>query len=183
MSSQATSSDQIIALHNGGGVQKGLGEKFWPDLQTGTGNFTVPFAFPPKQNSFQTQRNLGYSTGNKNGSFGIGWSVTMPGVMRKISKGTPHYRDIDREVTNWDTFVHSRAENLVPVKDPSRDPLGATRFRRRTEGHFAKVIHHHAPKIGSTDLAVCRKQGLKSYKSIVRLAPMNRLTTIQRPAA
>lgn len=150
MGSQATSPSQIIVLLNGGGTQQGLGEKLSPDLYTGTGNFTVPIALPPGRNGFQPQLNLGYSTGNENDYFGPGWSLSIPGVMRKTSKGIPRYRDYDREVANWDTFVLSGAEDLVPVEDLSLDPLNATRFRPRTEGLVVKIIYHHIPKLEST---------------------------------
>ena len=33
-----------IALPKGGGALSGIGEKFSPDLHTGTGNFSVPIA-------------------------------------------------------------------------------------------------------------------------------------------
>ena len=33
---------QVISLPKGGGALRGIGEKFAPDLHTGTGNFTVP---------------------------------------------------------------------------------------------------------------------------------------------
>jgi hypothetical protein len=60
MSSNATAPGQIIRLPKGGGAQRGLGEKFSPDLHTGTGNFTVPIAIPPGGNGFQPQLNLVY---------------------------------------------------------------------------------------------------------------------------
>lgn len=163
MGSQATSPNQIITLPKGGGAQHGLGEKFSPDLHTGTGNFTIPIALHPGRNGFQPQLNLVYSTGNGNGYFGLGWSLSIPGVMRKTSKGIPRYRDYDKGVKNWDTFVLSGAEDLVPVKDSSLDPLKATRFRPRTEGLFAKIIHHHDAQAGTNYWEVCSKDGLISY--------------------
>ena len=163
MGSQATSPSQIISLPKGGGAQHGLGEKFSPDLHTGTGNFTVPITLPPGRNGFQPQLNLVYSTGNGNGYFGLGWSLSIPGVMRKTSKGIPRYRDYDRKVKNWDTFVLSGAEDLVPITDTSLDPMKATRFRPRTEGLFAKIIHHHDAQAGTNYWEVCSKDGLISY--------------------
>ncbi|HEU0048029.1 MAG TPA: SpvB/TcaC N-terminal domain-containing protein, partial [Nitrososphaera sp.] len=70
MSSQSSASGQIISLPKGGGALHGIGEKFSPDLHTGTGNFTVPIALPSGRNGFQPQLNLVYSTGNGNGPFG-----------------------------------------------------------------------------------------------------------------
>ena len=93
MGNSAGASQQIIAAPKGGGAQKGIGEKFSPDLFTGTGNFTVPIALPPGRNGFQPQLNLVYSTGHGNGPFGLGWNLSVPGVSRKTWKGIPRYDD------------------------------------------------------------------------------------------
>jgi len=63
-----------ISLPKGGGALRGLGEKFAPDLQTGTGNFSVPIAFPSGRHGFQPGLSLVYSSGNGNSVFGLGWS-------------------------------------------------------------------------------------------------------------
>ena len=124
---------QVISLPQGGGALNGIGEKFTPDLHTGTGNFTVPIALPTGRNGFQPQVSFVYSTGTGNGPFGLGWSLSIPGVTRKTSKGIPVYDD------SKDVFILSGAEDLVPT--PSR-PSGATRFRPRTEGLFARIDHY-----------------------------------------
>src|SRR5438067_12594538 len=107
MASNSTAPSQIISLPKGGGAQHGMGEKFAPDLHTGTGNFTIPLALPPGRNGFHPQLNLVYSTGNGNGLFGLGWSLSIPGVSRKTSKGVPHYDD------RRDVFTLSGSEDLV----------------------------------------------------------------------
>src|SRR5215211_7290083 len=86
---------QVISLPKGGSALKGIGEKFSPDLHTGTGNFTVPIALPPGRNGFQPDLSLVYSTGNGNGTFGLGWALSVPGVSRRTSKGVPRYDDSD----------------------------------------------------------------------------------------
>ena len=72
MSSQSDAVSQIISAPRGGGALQGIGEKFSPDLFTGTGNFTVPIALPPGRNGFKSQLKLVYSTGTGNGPFGAG---------------------------------------------------------------------------------------------------------------
>ena len=136
MSNKSGVSSQIISLPTGGGALHGIGEKFSPDLQTGTGNFTVPIAAPAGRNGFQPQLNLVYSTGNGNGPFGLGWSLSIPGVSRKTSKGIPVYDDAK------DVFILSGAEDLVP---DSGGTLAATRYRPRTEGLFARILRHRDP--------------------------------------
>lgn len=132
MGNSAGASQQIIAAPKGGGAQKGIGEKFSPDLFTGTGNFTVPIALPPGRNGFQPQLNLVYSTGHGNGPFGLGWNLSVPGVSRKTWKGIPRYDDAR------DVFILSGAEDLVPVERSSM----VTRYRPRTEGLFAWIERH-----------------------------------------
>lgn len=163
MSNKAGTSSQVISLPKGGGAQKGIGEKFSPDLHTGTGNFTIPIALPPGRNGFQPQLSLVYSTGNGNGLFGLGWNLSVPGVTRKTSKGIPRYRDYDKEVGKRDTFILSGAEDLVAVDDEELDLSRATRYRPRTEGLFAKIIHHHAAQYGSNHWEVSSKDGLTSF--------------------
>lgn len=119
-------------MPKGGGALKGIGETFAPDLHTGTGNFTVPIELPPGRNGLHPQLNLVYSTGNGNGPFGLGWSLSIPGVSRKTSRGIPRY------LAERDTFLLSGAEDLVPVADTA----GAMRYRPRTEGLFARIEHH-----------------------------------------
>src|SRR5437773_8521116 len=114
MSNGAGGSGQVISHPQGGGALKGIGEKFSPDLHTGTGNFTIPIGLPPGRNGFQPQLSLGYSTGNGNGPFGVGWSLSVPGVSRKTSKGVPRYRGSAAD-EDADTFILSGAEDLVPV--------------------------------------------------------------------
>jgi hypothetical protein len=135
MGDPADSPQQIISLPQSGGAIQGLGEKFSPDLHTGTGNFTVPIALPPGRNGFQPQLSLVYSTGNGNGPFGLGWALSVPSVSRKTSKGIPRYNDAT------DTFLLSGSEDLVPL---AAHVAGTTQYRPRTEGLFAQILHHNS---------------------------------------
>lgn len=128
-----TTSNDAIVNPKGGGALQGIGEKFSPDLFTGTGNFSVPIALPPGRGGFAPQLTLAYSTGNGNGPFGLGWGLSVPNVSRKFSQGIPRYDDAK------DTFILSRAEDLVPVAAPTQD---VTQHRPRTEGLFARILHH-----------------------------------------
>lgn len=129
-----TSGGSVISLPFGGGAVSGLGEKFSPDLFTGTGNFSVPLVVPPGRHGVQPQLSLGYSTGNGNGPFGLGWALSLPGVARKTSRGVPRYGVGKRP----DTFVLSGAEDLVPVSGAHPGRVG---YRPRTEGLFARIEH------------------------------------------
>ncbi|HEX3979035.1 MAG TPA: SpvB/TcaC N-terminal domain-containing protein [Solirubrobacteraceae bacterium] len=121
----------LISLPQGGGALAGIGETFQPDPHTGTGSFTVPLPLPAGRNGFQPHLSLAYSTGNPNGPFGLGWSLSVPQVRRKTSQGIPRYRD------ETDVFVLSGAEDLVPVATTD----GSARYRPRTETGFARIVH------------------------------------------
>ena len=119
---------------------KGLGEKFSPDLHTGTGNFSIPISLPPGRNGFQPELSLGFSTGQGSDVFGLGWNLSVPGVTRKTSDGVPHYNEAGQlsHHRREDVFILSGSEDLVKVDDA--DPQ-RVRYRPRTEGLFAEIIH------------------------------------------
>ncbi|SOD22642.1 SpvB/TcaC N-terminal domain-containing protein [Nitrosomonas ureae] len=135
--SQGASS--VISLPKGGGALHGIGEKFSPDLHTGTGNFTVPISLPPGRNGFQPQINLVYSTGQSNGPYGLGWGLSIPGISRKTSKRIPRYRDGSDNIDEQDIFIMSGAEDLVSLRILDS---GITQYRPRTEGLFAQIERH-----------------------------------------
>jgi hypothetical protein len=142
MSNPSNATGQILSLPQGGGAMSGIGEKFSPDLHTGTGNFTVPIALPPGRNGFQPEMSIVYSTGNGNGPFGLGWSLSIPGVSRKTSAGVPLYNEDAEHLQTGerrDVFILSGAEDLVPV---SGSYPGEVIYRPRTEGLFARITHH-----------------------------------------
>src|ERR671910_339883 len=137
MTDKSGVSDQIISLPKGGGELKGLGEKFQPDLHTGTGNHSVPIALPAGRNNFQPQLSLNYSAGSPNGPFGLGWVLDVPSVSRKTSQGIPRYLDKyyeNAEPSRYegeDVFILSGADDLVHT--------GNNRYRPKVEKAFARV--------------------------------------------
>ena len=133
----ATAGGSVISLPSGGGAIGGLGETFSADLFTGTGNFSVPITLPSGRNGLAPQLSLGYSTGNGNGPFGLGWAASLPGVTRKTARGVPRYQD-GSDDGSPDVFIVSGAEDLVPVADDAR---GRVRYRPRSEGLFARIEH------------------------------------------
>jgi RHS repeat-associated protein len=128
-----------ITLPKGGGAIRGIGEKFAANPVTGTGLMTVPIATSPGRSGFGPQLSLTYDSGSGNGSFGFGWSLSIPSITRKTDKGLPQYRD-DQES---DVYVLSGAEDLVPVLE-----AGGTRFQDDTSAP-GFVIHRYRPRIES----------------------------------
>ncbi|MFE6488054.1 SpvB/TcaC N-terminal domain-containing protein, partial [Streptomyces sp. NPDC057757] len=138
-SADSTAAGSAISLPQGGGAVGGLGEKFSPDLFTGTGNMSVPLTVPTGRPGATPSPALGYSTGNGNGPFGLGWQLSLPGVTRKTSHGVPEYLDAaGPRGERADVFLLSGAEDLVPVAGTYP---GRVRYRPRTEGLFARIEH------------------------------------------
>jgi RHS repeat-associated protein len=130
---KSSGSSPVVSLPKGGASVKGIGETFQPDLFSGTGNYSIPLAISPGRNGFGPKISLQYSSGNGNGPFGLGWSVSIPRITRKTEKGLPRYGGSD-------VFVLSGAEDLVPVAVvPSPTGTVITRYRPRTEGVFARI--------------------------------------------
>ena len=120
-----------ISLPMGGGAIEGIGETFSPDLYTGTGNLTVPIDTPAGRNGFGPSLSLQYSSGNGNGQFGHGWSLSIPSVTRRTADGVPVYEE------GADGFVVPGVEELVAVEQTE----DATVYRPRTEGSFDRIRH------------------------------------------
>jgi RHS repeat-associated protein len=143
----------IISLPQGGGALQGIGEKFAPDLHTGTGNFIAPLALPAGRNGLEPKLDLVYSTGQGNGAFGCGWGLSVPGVDRKTSRGTPRYDERD-------VFMLSGAEDLVAVGQEGDGSVML--YRPRTEGLFARIVRHRAAAAGDDYWEVQSRDGLVS---------------------
>jgi len=152
-SSATTSEDPFlvrapsVSLPKGGGAIKGIGEKFTTNPVTGTGSMSVPIAVSPGRGWFGPQLALRYDSGAGSGSFGLGWSLSLPSITRKTDKGLPRYLDDE----DSDTFLLAGAEDLVPVADVGGDRAldeqvvvyGQTYkirlYRPRVEGLFAHI--------------------------------------------
>ncbi|MEW5926790.1 MAG: SpvB/TcaC N-terminal domain-containing protein [Gemmatimonadota bacterium] len=139
MGNVANASAEAVSLPQGGGALQGIGEKFSPDLHTGTGNFSVPLALPQGRGGFGPQLVLAYSTGAGNGPFGLGWSLGVPAVTRRTARGVPRYRDAAEDPALRDVFILSGHEDLVELPSTVE---GVRRYRPLTEGLFARIHHH-----------------------------------------
>jgi len=133
-----------ISLPKGGGAIRGMGDKFAANPVTGTGSVSVPLPTSPGRSGFGPQLSLAYDSGAGNGSFGLGWSLSLPSITRKTDKGLPQYRDAEES----DVFILSGAEDLAPelLSDGRRfeDNVSVVdytihRYRPRIEGLFARI--------------------------------------------
>ena len=123
-------SPNVISLPSGPGSIEGLGDSFEPQLNSGAARYQVAVEVPPGRGGFTPEIVLQYNSGSPNGSFGLGWQMSIPFVQRQLEKGLPHYtllpdgdgldNDRDGVVDNYDEFdsiIYSNKEELVPVAD------------------------------------------------------------------
>lgn len=128
MGSQTTSPSQIITLPQDGGAPLMLGETLSPDLHTGTGNFSVPIAFPPGPNGVQPQLDLVHYTESGNGHFGLTDPVASyrhgcdPPGGDKVRLANPA-RESTHSASSAPGFLNSQ-DNSIPFKDLSSSRIG-----------------------------------------------------------
>ena len=133
----------VLSLPSGPGSIEGLGESFQPQLNSGTAAYSIPFVVPPGRAGFAPSVGLQYNAGNGNGPAGLGWRLNLPSIQRRTDKGLPYYTDypnLDRvdndkdgetdEADEWDTFIDSSGEELIPLADGSFRPKNETAFTR-----------------------------------------------------
>jgi hypothetical protein len=83
-------SPQAISLPAGPGSMAGLGEKFQPQLNTGSFTCQIPLKLPPMRGGAPSL-SLEYNPGNENGMPGLGWALRMPCIQRQTDQGLPQY--------------------------------------------------------------------------------------------
>jgi RHS repeat-associated protein len=109
---------------------------------TGTARMSVPIRTSPGRESFGPSLVLGYSSGQRNSTFGVGWSLSgVPSIGVDTTKRLPSY---DR----GDHFVYGGGQELVPVLREqgggwrsvveNRDGYRVQRFRSKTERSFER---------------------------------------------
>ncbi len=125
MSKSGTDST-AISPPSGTGMVGGMGESFSLDLNSGQGNFTVPFELPEGVAGFKPALKLEYTHANGNGPFGLGWRLPMRRIERRLDFGTP-----GEGVS--EIFLDSGVELR---------PTGAGDFRPVRESAFSRYLAH-----------------------------------------
>src|SRR5260370_6331018 len=143
-----------VSLRKGGGAIRGIGEKFGVNPSTGTASISVPIFASPGRSRFGPALSLSYDSGNGNGPFGLGWSLSAPAILRRTDRGLPRFQDArSLQETDSDIFLLSGIEDLVRVLErQGKDWIPTSRkatlagknyrvfsYRPRIEGPFAQI--------------------------------------------
>ncbi|MCP4503212.1 MAG: hypothetical protein GY822_25020 [Deltaproteobacteria bacterium] len=127
-------SDDRVSLPDGPGSLDGIGDNTSVDQNMGQMTTSVKVKVPGGYAGLTPEISLGYSSGGGSGTIGIGWSMSMPFIERKTSKGLPEYDDEDR-------FVFGGGQELVRVDELSNASVAV--YRARFEGGFTRYKWHN----------------------------------------
>ena len=146
-----------ISSPQGGGAVKGIDEKFTVNAVNGTASLSIPLATASGR-GLAPGLSIDYDSGNGNGIFGLGWSLSLSSISRKTGRRIPEYDD------EADEFLLSGAEDLVPkflsdgrggflqeadgryrVDEERQGEALVRRYVPRTEGGFARIERHLLP--------------------------------------
>lgn len=100
-----------ISLPTGGGSITGSGEKFKVNAASGTESLSMPIVPTAGRAGFGPGLSLNYNTGSGNGTFGLGWDLSVPCITRKTSKGLARYLDAEES----DVLLMAGVEDLCPM--------------------------------------------------------------------
>jgi hypothetical protein len=177
--SDSSGSTPSISLPKGGGSIGGMGEKFNVSPATGTATLSVPIPTSPGRGSIQADIPLTYSSGNGNGPFGLGWSLSSPSITRKTAKGLPRYLDSQ----DSDVFLLSGAEDLVPIfkRDTSgnivtNELTGTPVFMEEERNDY--VIRRYSPRVETSFLRIERWTNIKSRRIHWRIITPDNITSV-----
>lgn len=161
-----------ISLPKGGGAIRGIGETFQPDEFTGTAGLSIPIPATPSR-GLEPKLTIDYSSGNGAGIFGLGFSLSLPSISRKISKGLPQYNSSD-------TFLLANAGDLVPLNSPSRNEgnYRVTAYAPRAEESFAHIEQWIDSTTGISHWRVISRDNITS---IFGQTPAARISDPQAP--
>lgn len=141
-------SPSVINLPSGPGTIDGLGSSFEPQLNSGTGSYSIPIDPLPGRSGFTPNISLSYNGGNGNSVVGMGWNLSVFSIKRQTDKGLPSYVDSD------DTFVDASGEELIAVDERF--------FRAEHEGSFTRYEKKTAQD-GLVYWEAQQKNGTKLY--------------------
>lgn len=142
---KASNAQTAVSPPSGSGNVAGMGEAFSLDLNSGQGNFSVPFEVPDGIAGLKPRIKLEYAHGQANGPFGLGWRLPLRQIDRRLDLGVPGegtveaFLDSGAELrrgadgayralreTAFSTYEFDAGHWVVHERDGSRFVLGAS---------------------------------------------------------
>ena len=162
-----------ISLPKGGGAIRGIDEKLSVSQPTGTASLTVGVFTSAARQGFGPKLALSYDSGAGNGPFGLGWTIGVPAITRKTSKGLPRYED----ASDSDVFIMSGAEDLVPLLI-NTDGIWTSAISTRTIGASTYLVRAYRPRVEAEFARIERWQDTASGDVHWRTISRQNLTSL-----
>ena len=122
-----------IAFPKGGGAIQGMGEALNGGGVSGSATLALPVSVSAGR-GFAPSLTLHYASTAGNSPFGLGFTLQVPSIARRTTKGVPRYQPDD-------TFVGPDGEFLVPEADTQGRPITTS---RALHGQHYTVTRYYA---------------------------------------
>jgi YD repeat-containing protein len=120
---------EALSLPSGPGSLQGMGESVNAEPATGALTLVVPVTLPPGPRHFEPDLSLHYGSRTGNGPIGLGWSLALPEISRRTTRGLPRYAEGQGPPSDELLWMGKR---LIQV--------GSDVWRLRVEGEFTRIV-------------------------------------------
>ena len=153
---------------NGGGAHRAIDGQFKVNAANGTMSLNLPIYTSPCRAGFSPEICLSYDSGQGNGPFGVGWSLTNRHISRKTTQRIPKYDESD-------VFVHSSIDDLVPAIRSSSN--GSVIFEEfNVDDH---LVRRYRPRVETESMRIERWTSRTDYQDVHwRTISSDNVTTI-----
>lgn len=109
-------------------------------------DISYPLRLPPGRNGLAPQLSLSYSSGRGNGWLGVGWDLALPAIEHDLRFGVPDYAG-DQVQNDHPGALAGAVRYLLQGAQLTAvgAAAGGTRYERRVEGGYERVIRLPAP--------------------------------------
>jgi insecticidal toxin complex protein TccC len=125
-----------VALAQGGGALRGMGERIHADACTGAASLSIPVHVTAAR-SFTPALSLDYSSNGGQGIFGSCFALTLSSITRRTSHGVPRYDDSDVFMLDGEVLVPDAAG--AAIRTVGTASYNVLRFRPRLEDHARRI--------------------------------------------
>ncbi|MGK3985797.1 SpvB/TcaC N-terminal domain-containing protein [Sorangium sp. So ce136] len=128
-----------------------------------TANLGYPLRVPPGRNGLDPDLALTYSSGRGNGWLGIGWDLEISSIQHDTRFGVPDYDGTKIQNEHPGSVAGSVRYALDGAQLTAVGPAaGGTRYERRVEGAFQRILRLPTGEPGIIYWEVTDKNGVKS---------------------
>lgn len=168
-SEEAKISLKEITFPKGGGAAHGIGDTFKANLFSGAGTYSIAVPITAAR-GFEPQLSIDYSSGAGNGTFGLGFSLSLSKISIKSNKRIPKYDGTDQYELDGGVLVVKDSTRAIP--NPRQDEYKGINclvvlYIQRIEGSFSQIEHWQNKDAGLSFWKVISASNTTSYYGII----------------